>query len=42
MKPNATFVAPMQALAVEQLPEGDWLYEVKLDGYRAPAFKEGK
>jgi hypothetical protein len=27
MKPNATFVAPMQALAVEQLPEGDWLYE---------------
>jgi bifunctional non-homologous end joining protein LigD len=29
-------------LAVEKLPEGDWLYEVKLDGYRALAFKEGK
>jgi hypothetical protein len=27
----------MQALAVEKLPEGDWLYEVKLDGYRAMA-----
>jgi len=24
------------------LPEGDWLYEVKLDGYRALAFKDGK
>jgi ATP-dependent DNA ligase len=28
----------MQGLAVEKLPEGDWLYEVKLDGYRALAF----
>jgi bifunctional non-homologous end joining protein LigD len=27
---------------VEKLPDGDWLYEVKLDGYRALAFKEGK
>jgi bifunctional non-homologous end joining protein LigD len=36
------FIAPMQALAVEKLPEGDWLYEVKLDGYRALAFKDGK
>jgi bifunctional non-homologous end joining protein LigD len=32
----------MQALAVEKLPEGDWLYEVKLDGDRALAFKDGK
>ena len=24
------------------MPEGDWLYEVKLDGYRALAFKDGK
>src|SRR5262245_958650 len=32
----------MQALLVEKLPEGDWLYEVKLDGYRALAFKEGR
>ena len=32
----------MKALLVEKLPEGDWLYEVKLDGYRALAFKDGK
>jgi len=32
----------MQALLVEKLPEGDWLYEVKFDGYRALAFKDGK
>jgi bifunctional non-homologous end joining protein LigD len=37
-----SFVEPMQALAVEKLPEGDWLYEVKLDGYRALTFKDGK
>jgi bifunctional non-homologous end joining protein LigD len=32
----------MKALPVEKLPEGDWLYEIKHDGYRALAFKEGK
>src|SRR5215467_3934190 len=32
----------MKALPVEELPEGDWLYEIKFDGYRALAFKEGK
>src|SRR5262245_21039698 len=32
----------MNALPVQKLPEGDWLYEVKLDGYRALAFKDGK
>jgi bifunctional non-homologous end joining protein LigD len=46
MKPisamRASFVEPMQALPAEKLPEGDWLYEVKLDGYRALAFKDGK
>jgi bifunctional non-homologous end joining protein LigD len=42
MKSNATLIAPMQALAAEKLPEGDWLYEVKLDGYRVLAFKDGK
>src|SRR5215469_3758449 len=36
-----SFIEPMQALSVEKLPEGDWLYEVKLDGYRALAFKDG-
>jgi bifunctional non-homologous end joining protein LigD len=33
---------PMQALLVEMLPESDWLYEIKFDGYRALAFKDGK
>src|SRR5947208_3387997 len=45
MEPSAlshSFIAPMQALAVEKLPEGDFIYEVKLDGYRALAFKNGK
>ena len=37
-----SFIEPMQALSVKRLPEGDWLYEVKLDGYRALAFKNGK
>src|ERR1700758_845626 len=32
----------MQAHPVEDLPEGDWLYEIKFDGYRALAFKDGK
>lgn len=46
MKPTSvsfpSFIEAMQALLVEKLPEGDWLYEVKLDGYRALAFKDGK
>ena len=32
----------MKALPVEKLPDGDWLYEIKHDGYRALAFKDGK
>ena len=32
----------MKALVVRDLPAGDWLYEMKLDGYRALAFKAGK
>ena len=36
------FVIPMAAVAVKQLPEGgDWLYEVKWDGYRALIIKDG-
>jgi len=46
MKPAATsspsFIAQMKALPVEKLPEGDWVYEIKFDGYRALAFKDGK
>ena len=37
-----SFIEPMKALPVEELPEGDWLYEIKFDGYRALAFKDGK
>ncbi|HEY2140132.1 MAG TPA: non-homologous end-joining DNA ligase, partial [Chthoniobacterales bacterium] len=34
------FVRPMKATAVAELPEtGDWIYEVKWDGYRAIALK---
>jgi bifunctional non-homologous end joining protein LigD len=30
------FIEPMYALAANDVPKGDeWLYEVKLDGYRA-------
>jgi DNA ligase D-like protein (predicted ligase) len=36
------FIEPMQLLRTEKLPEGpDWAYEIKLDGYRALAFKTG-
>ena len=36
-KPDG-FIEPMQALGVDRLPEGaEWIYEVKLDGYRAQA-----
>src|SRR6516162_5511150 len=35
-------IEPMKALLVEDLPEGDFVYEIKFDGYRALAFKDGK
>jgi DNA ligase D-like protein (predicted ligase) len=36
----AAFIEPMLLLRKEKLPEGnEWLYEIKLDGYRAIAFK---
>jgi bifunctional non-homologous end joining protein LigD len=38
----SNFVEPMMALRVPELPVGDWLYEMKFDGYRALAFKSGK
>jgi ATP-dependent DNA ligase len=42
-KVAAAFVEPMLLLRKEKLPEGpDWLYEVKLDGYRAIAIKTGE
>jgi bifunctional non-homologous end joining protein LigD len=36
----ATFKEPMECLAVPRLPDGpNWLFEIKLDGYRAIAVK---
>ena len=39
---NFSFIEPMNALRVRDLPAGDWIYEMKFDGYRALAFKAGK
>ena len=37
------FIEPMYARAVEKLPEGrDWIYEIKLDGYRALAGRDSR
>jgi bifunctional non-homologous end joining protein LigD len=39
---KAAFVEPMLLLRTQKLPEGpEWLYELKLDGYRALAIKNG-
>jgi len=36
-----SFIEPMYALNARSLPEGpDWLYEIKLDGYRCLAGKD--
>jgi len=41
-KTEASFVEPMECLSVPKLPEGlEWLWEIKLDGYRALAVKSG-
>src|SRR3954452_14460378 len=37
------FIEPMKALLVDKLPVGpEWLYEVKFDGYRVLAVKNGQ
>lgn len=39
-KNKARFIEPMLLLSTEKLPQGaDWLYEIKLDGYRILAIK---
>ena len=39
---KARFIEPMFLLRTDKLPEGtNWAYELKLDGYRAIAFKSG-
>jgi bifunctional non-homologous end joining protein LigD len=40
--PSPHFVQPMKATAVAELPSGEeWIYEIKWDGYRALAMKQG-
>jgi bifunctional non-homologous end joining protein LigD len=39
--PLPEFIEPMKALLVESPPRGDWLYEIKFDGFRAIALKGG-
>jgi bifunctional non-homologous end joining protein LigD len=39
---SSTFVEPMKALAVSSIPAGDWLLEIKFDGYRALAIIDRK
>lgn len=42
-KATIAFTPPMECLPVERLPEGeDWIYELKLDGYRAQAIRDAK
>jgi bifunctional non-homologous end joining protein LigD len=39
---SESFVEPMMALAARALPGGgDWIYEIKFDGYRALALRGG-
>lgn len=41
-KTEASFIEPMECLSVSKLPEGNqWIWEVKLDGYRGLAVKSG-
>jgi bifunctional non-homologous end joining protein LigD len=35
------FVEPMKAKLVDSTPSGDWIYEIKFDGYRALALRGG-
>jgi bifunctional non-homologous end joining protein LigD len=35
------FPEPMKAKLVNSIPTGDWIYEVKFDGYRALALRAG-
>lgn len=39
--PLPEFVEPMKALLAEAPPAGEWLYEIKFDGFRAIALKGG-
>ena len=39
--PVPEFVKPMNAKSADSAPPGDWLYEIKFDGWRALALKGG-
>ncbi|MGC4072020.1 MAG: non-homologous end-joining DNA ligase [Nibricoccus sp.] len=40
--PAPKFIQPMKALLVDEPdPTGEWIYEIKFDGFRALAFKHG-
>src|ERR1700736_2061850 len=39
---NFFFIEPMMSLRAGDLPIGNWIYELKFDGYRALAFKADK
>jgi ATP-dependent DNA ligase len=34
-------IEPMEAKLVDELPQGDWQYEPKWDGFRCLAFRAG-
>ena len=36
------FIEPMKARLVASPPAGEWIYEIKLDGFRAIALKQGR
>src|ERR1700740_617686 len=39
---EAAFIKPMECLAIPELPSSaEWVYEIKLDGYRAIAVNAG-
>jgi ATP-dependent DNA ligase len=40
--PLPDFVEPMKAKLLDSIPPGDWVYEIKFDGYRALALRGGR
>ena len=40
--PLPDFVEPMKAQLVDSIRPGDWIYEIKFDGYRALALRGGR
>ncbi|HET9375342.1 MAG TPA: non-homologous end-joining DNA ligase [Chthoniobacterales bacterium] len=39
--PIPSFLEPMKAKLVDSMPAGDWIYEIKFDGFRALALRGG-